>query len=133
MILDPFTSTLEFGNRVIQLRPTGARILAALARNQEIVSSATLLRQAWPDGSPADGDSAVKVQMVFLRRALRAAGIPAPIQTVFGEGYYLRAPIEIRQSRKDAVIPSRLVPLLREILSTHRDAPAAHKLLAFVS
>ncbi|WP_139652364.1 response regulator transcription factor [Raoultibacter phocaeensis] len=87
--LDPNTMQLACGMRTENLRPTDARLLELLARNQGIiVSKEQIIAKLWGPGSFADANR-VEVHVSRVRKALARVGTSAQIRTVRGVGYTL--------------------------------------------
>lgn len=81
--LDP-RGLAEFEGRYIDIPVGYALILHALASNEgRAVSLSTLLSRV----SDGDYPQFVAVLVCRMRRTLQEAGIPNPIQTVYGRGY----------------------------------------------
>lgn len=81
--------TLTRGQRIIQLSPTGWKILQVLMRKSpEVVTKKQLLQAVWGDELP-DSDS-LKVHMFKLRQQVDSAGDNKLIHTVAGQGFAFR-------------------------------------------
>ncbi|NBW86700.1 MAG: winged helix family transcriptional regulator [Planctomycetia bacterium] len=61
---------------------------AHLRHPGQLFSRARLLDQLWPLEAEA-GEETVKTHLNNLRRKLRLAGVPDPIETLHGQGYRL--------------------------------------------
>jgi DNA-binding response OmpR family regulator len=79
------------GENLLNLTATEWRLLECLMRHpNQVVTRDQILDYAWSydrDVQP----SMVEVYISYLRRKLRAGGLPDPIQTVRGVGYRLDA------------------------------------------
>ena len=70
-----------------------AAVLALLVvRRNAVVSTDGLIEALWGEGAPSAARSGVQVAVSSLRRAIRAAGIPDPVETT-PPGYRLTAPV----------------------------------------
>lgn len=74
--------------RTIRLRPTGARILWALATGSGVASAEEIVSYVWP-GDPTASAANLYPHMSALRRDLRAGGATFHIRNRPGEGYTL--------------------------------------------
>jgi DNA-binding response OmpR family regulator len=79
---------LHFGSRSVYLPPVEARLAGALVeRFGRVVSAATLVRAAWPEGTSSRGTLDVRISR--LRR--RLVGLDLVIRTVRQRGWMLEA------------------------------------------
>jgi DNA-binding response OmpR family regulator len=79
---------LRFGSRSVYLPPVEARLAGALVeRFGRVVSAATLVRAAWPEGTSSRGTLDVRISR--LRR--RLGGLDLVIRTVRQRGWMLEA------------------------------------------
>ncbi|HEX9505322.1 MAG TPA: helix-turn-helix domain-containing protein [Acidimicrobiia bacterium] len=79
---------LRFNGRWVTLSPVERALVAALIdRFNAVVGRETLVRRAWPGGTPTR--NALDVHMLRLRR--RIAGLGLEVRTVRARGYLLQA------------------------------------------
>ncbi|MEO5874140.1 MAG: response regulator transcription factor, partial [Streptosporangiaceae bacterium] len=92
LTLDPKARTASVAGRAVDLTRREFDLLEALARNQEIVLTRTvLLERVWGHDF-AVTDNAVDTFVGYLRRKLEAGGEPRLLHTVRGVGFVLRVP-----------------------------------------
>ena len=87
--MDLIEQTVYRGDTKIDLLPREFKLLEYFLRHPgQLFSRARLLDQLWPLEAEA-GEETVKTHLNNLRRKLRLAGVPDPIETLHGQGYRL--------------------------------------------
>ena len=114
------------------MRQTECRLLKSLARCQGVATFERLVTMLWPDDRSVDSVALLRVHVCKLRQRLRRAGWPDLVGNVWGRGFFLRVPVEVRDSELPLVIPVELRSSLRQLLLSHPDEAAADRILLAV-
>jgi len=78
-----------FGGEAVDLLPKEFRLLEFLARHAgQVIGRRMIFEQVWGHFFEPS-DNLINVHIGKLRRKLERPGLPAPIQTIKGEGYRL--------------------------------------------
>jgi len=87
--LDLINRKVWFGGEAVDLLPKEFRLLEFLARHAgQVIGRRMIFEQVWGHFFEPS-DNLINVHIGKLRRKLERPGLPAPIQTIKGEGYRL--------------------------------------------
>jgi two-component system response regulator MprA len=90
MVLDPALHAIVTGDRRVALTPTEFRLLGALAaRKGVVIRRSELMAAGWPEGAIVSANT-LDSYLARIRQKLRAARVPAAIETIRGVGYSFR-------------------------------------------
>jgi DNA-binding winged helix-turn-helix (wHTH) protein len=130
-ILDLDARELIEGDCHIRLTGRQCAVLDTLAHCPGTVRHETLIRAAYRGDAPACAASVIGQAIHFLRCDMIRCGLPVLVKTVYGLGYALHRPIEVRTALPaPVVIPGDLRGTLESLLRTHPDWTMAQPVLA---
>lgn len=88
--IDPQTFVFYYGQKAVVLPPNEGRILVTLVEMQDqLVTKEMLSEKLWGTSEFID-ENALQVNIMRLRKTLRQFGLSDLIETVRGQGYYLK-------------------------------------------
>lgn len=94
---DAINSEVICGNQLLHLTPKEYCLLELFLLNpKRVFSRSAILDRLW-DFSESPGEETVSTHIKCLRQKLKAAGASDPIETVYGLGYRLRLPSELKE------------------------------------
>jgi DNA-binding response OmpR family regulator len=93
LVLDPDSRVLSNGDKVVQLRPKEAQLLAFLMRNPgKVLSREKIMRKVW-DTDYVEDTRTLSVHVCWLRQKIEEdASAPRLLRTVRGLGYHFDVP-----------------------------------------
>ena len=117
--IDTATRRMHWGTISVLLTHSQLRMVTILASAPERVVPRSRL---WHWVSEAAGPKVIDVHLSHIRRLCQAAGMPNPIETLWGSGLRWNAPVEIDRSGEAVLVPPEYVRRLRRVLSDPRHA-----------
>ncbi|HIK14052.1 MAG TPA: response regulator [Leptolyngbyaceae cyanobacterium M33_DOE_097] len=94
LCLDPSSRRVTYQGKLVSLTAKEYSLLELFLRYpQHVFSSSQILERLW-DFADSPGDETVRTLIKRLRRRLKAVGIDAAIETLYGQGYRLKSPPE---------------------------------------
>ena len=89
LLVEQSSTRVTYGGDAVALTRTEYRILETFMRNPQQIFTRTMLQDRVTTFDSEGAVASIKSHMANLRRKLREAGCPDPIETIYGSGYRL--------------------------------------------
>jgi DNA-binding winged helix-turn-helix (wHTH) protein len=133
MILDLDARELIEGDCHIRLSRLECAFIEALAHSPSGLNYDALMQSMWRGDEPDSAESGIGVVAHRVRQKLVKAGWRPLIGNLYGFGYRLALPVDIRTAGiASVVIPGGLRAMLESLLYSHPDRVRADRVLACV-